>query len=95
MSQNFSEVFQELVPSGSGQMIIKTSADLAVPKKGKGGGSSSSSESDNEEDESDRGEQEEEEEEEFDEEGQVCKIQKRLGDKKLFSQRMRLDFLTI
>lgn len=29
VSQNFSEVFQELVPAGSGQMVIKTSADAA------------------------------------------------------------------
>lgn len=36
VSQNFSEVFQELVPSGSGRMIIRTSADMAPPKNAAG-----------------------------------------------------------
>ena len=34
VSRNFSAVFQELVPSGSGRMIMKTRADLASHKDG-------------------------------------------------------------
>lgn len=72
VSQNFSEVFQELVPSGSGQMIIKTSADVALSKKGKGGSSSESDEEEEEEEgmEDDESERGGEGEEEFDEDGQ-------------------------
>lgn len=59
-------MFQELVPSGSGQMIIKTSADVAAaPRKDGEDSSDSGSESDGEDDDH------AEEEEEFDEEGQV------------------------
>ena len=59
MSQNFSEVFQELVPSGSGQMIIKTSADAAGPGGG-GGGDDDDGDDDDDEDEGDEEEGDEE-----------------------------------
>eukprot|EP00904_Undaria_pinnatifida_P004076 jgi/Undpi1/1366/HiC_scaffold_11.g04758.m1 len=70
VSQNFSEVFQELVPSGSGQMIIKTSADAAGPGGG-GGGDDDDGDDDDDEDEGD--------EEEGDEEDEPGKKRRRKG----------------
>ncbi|CAN0430674.1 unnamed protein product [Laminaria digitata] len=57
VSQNFSEVFQELVPSGSGQMIIKTSADAAASSKSKKGGSGGGDDDDEEEEDGEEGEE--------------------------------------
>ncbi|CAN0523618.1 unnamed protein product, partial [Ectocarpus sp. 12 AP-2014] len=51
VSQNFSEVFQELVPSGSGVMVIKTSADAAATSTKKKASTDAEEEEEEEEEE--------------------------------------------